>query len=76
MSGSWGGAIKTWDVSSLGVPTLSSPTKESTEEDGILVEKNEKLEFDGHSVGLLFALIMFLSYPIFIGRYCTLLLRC
>lgn len=57
VSGSWGGAIKSWDVSSLKVPGPSPPTKESSEEDGILVEKNEKLEFDGHSVGLFGALI-------------------
>jgi len=51
VSGSWGGAMMSWDVSSLNSPPRSSLPAE--EYNGLLIQKKKKREFDKHSVSSL-----------------------
>jgi len=66
VSGSWGGAIKSWDISSLKTqPHPGSPADSNERAEGHpgLIQK---MEFDGHSVGLLCILLW--SFHTFLYR--------
>lgn len=72
VSGSIVGGMKSWDIKSLRVPTRSGLSAEKNA--GMIVQKNEKLTFDGHSVGLFYALtISFLLTTCNIREKCALL---
>lgn len=67
VSGSWGGAIKSWDISSLETPPRTGLPGDSEERaeghPGVLIQNTEKMKFDGHSVSLLCILMESFSHP-------------
>lgn len=60
VTGCWDGVVKSWDISSLKEPARSSLSVLT--EERMLVQKIEKLDFDGHWVSLVCTLMSRLSH--------------